>query len=317
MFRLLLIMISLLVIAIPQSMANGPNPDDNGWDHANPNAAFKRCATRTPTEREVEMLDAHLKAMFKPGNGNGNGGGGNGGGGNGGGGSTPYTPIGKTIPVYFHVITSSTGSGDVSDKIDEQMSVLNKAFAASNGEGGFDTKFNFVLVGSTKTPNDAWYTAGPNSSAEAEMKRALRQGGAETLNIYASNPGGGLLGWATFPTSYGNAPLDDGVVILNQSMPGGTASPYNEGDTATHEVGHWLGLYHTFQGGCSKSGDLVSDTAAERSPAYGCPTGRNTCRKGGDDPIENFMDYTDDSCMFEFTERQSERMDIISGSYRW
>jgi hypothetical protein len=223
-----------------------------------------------------------------------------------------------TIPVAFHVIRKGAGfaNGDVPDSmIAAQIQVLNDAYAGSTG--GTPTSFKFQLVSTDRTTNATWYTMTPGSSAETQAKTALHTGGSGTLNLYSANIGGGLLGWSTFPWEYASSPSKDGVVILYSSMPGGGAVPYDLGDTATHEIGHWLGLYHTFQGGCSKSGDQVSDTPAEKSPAFGCPAGRNSCKQyPGNDPIENFMDYTDDSCMFAFSAGQATRMDSAWSSYR-
>jgi hypothetical protein len=216
------------------------------------------------------------------------------------------------IPTYFHVISAAPLTAEEqarrTDQVTRQVKVLNRAYSGRSATGAANTAFRFTLQQLNFVVDADWATMSYGSPEELEAKEALRVGGPGTLNVYAADIGDGLLGWATFPQSYASEPSADGVVLLDESMPRGTAAPYNKGDTGTHEVGHWLGLYHTFQGGCAKQNDLVEDTPAERSPAYGCPEGRDTCRAAGLDPIENFMDYSDDVCMDRFTAGQATRM---------
>ncbi|KAF8165056.1 hypothetical protein B0H34DRAFT_780044 [Crassisporium funariophilum] len=220
------------------------------------------------------------------------------------------------MPVYFHVVSkdSTTAGGNVPDsQITNQISVMNKAYANAG--------ITWVLAGTTRTVNANWFNnVGPDVTLQTTMKNQLRTGAAKDLNVYTvgftSGDGAGLLGYSTFPSDYSSNPKDDGCVILFSSLPGGTATPYNLGQTLTHEAGHWVGLYHTFQGGCSGTGDSVSDTPAEASSAFGCPTGRDTCTSTGVDPIHNFMDYTDDSCMNQFTAGQVTRLRSQIATYR-
>jgi hypothetical protein len=245
-----------------------------------------RCGMRVPGDQElaeVESLLASRRARGAP--------------------SKPTAPIN----VYVHVIHASNGSGGAvsNAQIDAQIGVLNDAYA------GFAS---FQLAGIDHTNNSKWYAG----TAERKMKQALRRGSGDDLNIYTLSPSGGLLGWATFPWDYNRAPSMDGVVILYSTLPGGgccSPSVYDEGDTTTHEVGHWLGLYHTFQGGCTGGGDQVADTPAEASPQYDCVE-RDSCSSPGTDPIHNFMDYTEDDCMDHLTAGQFARADGTWDAYR-
>ncbi|MGY1673016.1 zinc metalloprotease [Geodermatophilus sp. SYSU D00710] len=203
------------------------------------------------------------------------------------------------------------------------MRVLNDAYAGQGeASGSPETPFVFTYdpEATTYRVDAEWASLVPGSKEERAAKSELRVGGAETLNVYVASIGGGLLGYATFTQKAKGGQLwADGVVILDESMPGGTAEPYDQGDTLTHEVGHWLGLFHTFQGGCSGPGDYVTDTPAEALPAFECEAdaGRDSCpRDPGTDPITYFMDYTEDFCMNTFSAGQVARMSNAWEAYR-
>jgi hypothetical protein len=142
------------------------------------------------------------------------------------------------VPLYIHVMESEKGDGAVSDvQVQDQVDVLNAAFGP---------EIQFVLQEKIVTVNNSWHRCELGKS-EKDMKRELRRGGPETLNIYLCEPMGGLLGWAALPISYEGDPTYDGVVAHTESIPGGRLAPYNLGYTAVHETGHWVGLFHTFQ----------------------------------------------------------------------
>jgi hypothetical protein len=198
--------------------------------------------------------------------------------------------------------------------------VMNKAYAGKQWRQARTTRFRFRLKKIDYTVNRAWYRAGLRSPASRAMRKELHRGKKRDLNLYVAAPTerGALqvLGYATFPQRPHRKLATDGVVIHHGAMPGGRFRGYNKGDTAVHETGHWLGLYHTFQGGCGKKGDRVADTPRERIPSFECPRGRDTCPTPGKDPIHNFMDYSYDRCMHHFTPGQITRMRKLWRVYR-
>ncbi len=216
-----------------------------------------------------------------------------------------------TIPIQFHIIHNGAAGKVPIGQIDDQVKVLNDAYKAHG--------YQFTKAAVKFHDKPEWFLMTHKGSVERQAKKALQADPLKNLNFYTANLAGNLLGWATFPDDLAGDPEIDGVVVLHSSLPGGSEVPFNLGDTATHEVGHWLGLYHTFQGGCTPPGDEVDDTPAEGSDANGtCEDNqsRDTCPAPGMDPITNFMDYTVDACMNQFTSGQAARVRQMVGTYR-
>jgi hypothetical protein len=213
-----------------------------------------------------------------------------------------------TVDVYFHVIHDGT-TGDVSNQaIRDQILVMNLGYGGM--EGGVNTGFSFKLVAVDRTDNAAWFVAKPGSPDDRAMKSALHRGDASDLNIYSSTAAA-YLGWAYFPSTYKVHPEIDGLVIDWASMVHTSTQyegRYDLGKTATHESGHWFGLYHVFQGGCNNWGDYVEDTPPQLIATRGCPEGQDSCKEPGLDSIHNYMDYSYDSCYNQFTAGQALRM---------
>ena len=208
-----------------------------------------------------------------------------------------------SVPVYVHVMRDAAGNGDVTNRqITRQIAVLNRDFSG--------TGYSFDLAGIDRFNNTTWH----KDRQSATYRAQTREGGANALNIWLVDFK--YLGIATFPWEYAKHGEIDGIRVHFDSLPGGSITNFNLGGTATHEAGHWFGLYHTFQGGCTELNDEVDDTPAQSGPTSGCPEGRDSCPLPGLDPIHNYMDYSWDSCYTEFTQGQDARMDRMWGAYR-
>ena len=154
----------------------------------------------------------------------------------------------------------------------------------------------------------------PDQNLRPRRVKATRWDATKYLNLWACSLSGGVLGYAQFP---GGSTATDGVVILNSAFGNTATGPYNKGRTATHEVGHWLNLRHIWgdDGGACTGSDLVSDTPNQGAENYGCPLATKASCSNGGDMFMNYMDYTDDACMFMFSAGQKARMQatVVSG----
>jgi hypothetical protein len=222
--------------------------------------------------------------------------------------STDAAAFQGAIPVVFHVVHDGDEGFVARDAIERQVEILNASFAPAR----------FSLEAVEPVDNAYWFRMFPLLSlSEWSCKAALQWDPQTYLNVYTCLPYADLLGWAYFPFMAEWFPSLDGVVIDYRTLPGGNAYPYHMGDTLVHEVGHWAGLFHTFQGFCGGYGDGIEDTPAELSASRGCEIGRDTCpRHPGLDPIHNYMDYSDDDCADHFTPGQLERMMLQMQVYR-
>ncbi|MHC5212527.1 MAG: zinc metalloprotease [Planctomycetota bacterium] len=249
--------------------------------------------------------------------------------------ASEYAPAGGTlydVPVVFHILQHPNGNGFVSDaQVAQQIQVLNEDFGAlpgSNGANGTDVRIQFHLAtedpdgnpstGITRATKASWY----NDSGS--YWNSVGWDTTKYLNIY-TNTAGGSLGYAYVPSSGGVVGQPwEGVRLYWRAVgsPGPIGPPYHLGRTGTHEVGHWAGLYHTFDGGCTdgsspacySNGDLICDTNPESSPMGSGSCSRTTC--GSPDPVDNYLDYSDDVCMERFTEDQARRMRCTLANFR-
>ncbi|KAF8643149.1 hypothetical protein AX16_009193 [Volvariella volvacea WC 439] len=207
------------------------------------------------------------------------------------------------IEIHWHVFSANltVQGGWVSEEsITEQMRVLNENYLC--------TGFQFTVAQIERILDPRYHgglTLQENDTLYFELAERYRVGGAEALNVYVVDLPGTLLGAATLPVYYEEIQYLDAVLIDYAALPGGSEVRFNTGKVLVHEVGHWLGLYHIFEGGCDAPGDYVDDTAPQKEPTIGCDF-RSTC--GVPPTPYNIMDYSEDVCMLDFTPGQIARM---------
>lgn len=223
------------------------------------------------------------------------------------------------IPVVVNVVYNTAAQNISLTQINSQITALNADYAATNTDYNLtpstftsvrsgNTNIRFVLdqVVRKSTTKTSWST---NNAVKSTSQGGLSPISPTTkLNIWVCNLSNGVLGYAQFP---GGASSTDGVVIDDNAFgtTGTAAAPFNKGRTATHEVGHWLNLRHIW-GDATCGSDLVDDTPTHNTANYTCPAAghRSTCSGTPIEMTMNYMDYTDDACMYMFSLGQKSRM---------
>ncbi len=248
------------------------------------------------------------------------------------------------IPVVVHVIHNGDAYGSneniTDEQVESQITVMNQDYRRMMGTPGYNTN----AVGTDIEIEFVLAKVDPNGNPTNGIDRVnLCQSGWTTteindyvkpttiwdpnlyMNMWSVNfSGSGLLGYAQFPSNDNTSANTDGVVAgyryfgSSSLASGNFQAPYDKGRTMTHEVGHFLGLLHTFQGGCAgennTSGDYCADTPAVANPNYSCSP-NNSCTTGGNDMIEKYIDYTNDACMNVFTLEQKARITAVMNNY--
>lgn len=240
------------------------------------------------------------------------------------------------IPVVFHVVYATEQDNISVRQIEDGLRVMNEDFRKLNADASTvrsifqndaaDIEIEFRLAkrapdgsctdGITRTKSNL-SLSGTNS-----VKDLINWDNDRYYNIWITRhvanttPGNGgyVLGYSSFPRSGGQSYRNDGTVMRHDQL-GTIGTSVADGRTLTHETGHYLALFHTFQGGCFGSGDQVADTPPVDEANFGCPTGRNSCTNDNPDrpdQIENYMDYT--NCMRMFTNGQRQRMRAVINS---